>query len=100
MFNPFVPNVPQVEYSILAKIAKKIGPKWVKNRCEFAHFNAGLCDHSVYSKNADCDIHLYNPIFGPSSSILAYDSEFMTGTIQHLVIKKHDIEQANRINVV
>ena len=30
MINPFLPTVPQVKHSILAKIAKKFGQKWVK----------------------------------------------------------------------
>ena len=30
VLNPFLPTVPQVEHSILAKIAKKFGQKWVK----------------------------------------------------------------------
>ena len=30
MFNPFLPTVPQVEHSILAKIANKFGQKWVE----------------------------------------------------------------------
>ena len=29
-FNPVQPTVPQVEHSILAKIAEKFGQKWVK----------------------------------------------------------------------
>ena len=31
VLNPFLPTVPQVEHSILAKIAKKFRQKWVKN---------------------------------------------------------------------
>ena len=30
VLNPFLPSVAQVEHSILAKIAKKFGPKWAK----------------------------------------------------------------------
>ena len=33
-FNPFLPTVPQVEHSILAKIAKKFGQKWVNQKNE------------------------------------------------------------------
>ena len=29
LINPFLPKVPQLEHSILAKIAKKFGQKWV-----------------------------------------------------------------------
>ena len=31
VLNPFLPTVPQLEHSILAKIAKKFGQKWVKD---------------------------------------------------------------------
>jgi hypothetical protein len=34
LFNPFYPTVPQVEHSILAKIAEKFGQKWVKQKIE------------------------------------------------------------------
>ena len=34
LFNPFLPTVPQVEHSILAKIAKKFGQKWVNQKNE------------------------------------------------------------------
>ena len=34
VLNPFLPTVPQVEHSILAKIAKKFGQKWVNQKNE------------------------------------------------------------------
>ena len=41
--NPFVPTVPQMEHSILAKIAKKFGHKWVKHLGIFSLLSAIFC---------------------------------------------------------
>ena len=38
VLNPFLPTVPQVEHSILAKIAKKFGQKWVNIKMTFLFF--------------------------------------------------------------
>ena len=75
MFNPFVPNIPQVEHSILAKIAKKIGLIWVNQEVDFvfSRFKHFIDEH-VNSTSWPINLAYYRPQ-GVTSKLAFSDSK-------------------------